>query len=86
MWMGRVFLLPPAILGDNQKVHQEDNKEDSQGDNQQVHQEDNTGDSQRDNQVEKKEKIKIDYSGLNMSLQVNSLVKQVDQVVMFTVM
>ena len=35
---------------------------------------------------EKKEKIKIDYSGLNMSLQVNSLVKQVDQVVMFTVM
>ena len=35
---------------------------------------------------EKKEKIKIDYSGLNMSLQVNSLVKQVDQVVMFNVM
>jgi hypothetical protein len=32
---------------------------------------------------EKEEKIKIDYSGLNMSLQVDILLKQLDQVVMF---
>ena len=35
---------------------------------------------------EKEEKIKIDYKGLNMSLQVNTLLKQVDQVVMFVVL